>query len=243
MGAIIDEDVFNIDIEWNLLDIFSVNDAVSLIAGFDPMKFISMDPTFPDSVFCERRVAIIFKAVTNDINARILKANLSYDAEPRYTAGIDNLRHRGLWQSDDVTLISGVGPDKEEYVVNNTPNWNKTTIEKDNIKKWLVNKGINKGFFFPDKTSSGLDYLNPNHSRYAPKLAAAIKAWEAVKDSNGKPPKQLLLKWIRENAASLGLTDDDGRINETGVEEIAKVSNWRPEGGAPKTPARNPPTQ
>jgi hypothetical protein len=44
------------------------------------------------------------------------------------------------------------------------------------------------------------------------------------------------MKWLREHAAEFGLTDDDGKPNETGIEEAAKVANWQPTGGAPKTP-------
>jgi hypothetical protein len=45
-----------------------------------------------------------------------------------------------------------------------------------------------------------------------------------------------LLKWLREHAADFGLSDEDGKPNETGIEEAAKVANWQPGGGAPKTP-------
>jgi hypothetical protein len=51
----------------------------------------------------------------------------------------------------------------------------------------------------------------------------------------GKHPKGALSKWLREHAAELGLSDDDGKPNETGIEEVAKVANWQPGGGAPKT--------
>jgi hypothetical protein len=52
----------------------------------------------------------------------------------------------------------------------------------------------------------------------------------------GKTPKQALTKWLRENASRYGLSGDDGAPNETGIEEVAKVANWQPSGGAPRTP-------
>ena len=52
----------------------------------------------------------------------------------------------------------------------------------------------------------------------------------------GKHPKQALDKWLREHAAEFGLTDDEGKLNEQGIEDAAKVANWQPGGGAPKTP-------
>jgi hypothetical protein len=45
-----------------------------------------------------------------------------------------------------------------------------------------------------------------------------------------------LVKWLREHAVEFGMSDEDGKPNETGIEETAKVANWQLTGGAPKTP-------
>jgi hypothetical protein len=114
------------------------------------------------------------------------------------------------------------------------------TVQVDSLRRWLGLRGVKDGFFFPDGGAEP-DYLDPKCPRYAPKLAAAVRAWEAMEDpgqSDGKTPKQALAKWLRENAASYGLTGDDGAPNETGIEEVAKVANWQPSGGAPKTPGQ-----
>ncbi len=114
----------------------------------------------------------------------------------------------------------------------------KSQIEVNSLKAWLAARGLKTGFFFPEK-SVAQDYLDPRHARYAPKLAAAVFAWLATGDesaSKGKSPKQALTKWLREHAHEFGLTDEDGKPNETGIEEAAKVANWQPGGGAPKTP-------
>jgi hypothetical protein len=111
-------------------------------------------------------------------------------------------------------------------------------VDVESLRSWLASRGVRTGFFFPNPTDAP-DYLDPNHPRYAPKLAAAVHAWLATGDESairGKSPKQALVKWLRENAARFGLADDDGKPNETGVEETAKVANWQPSGGAPKTP-------
>lgn len=72
------------------------------------------------------------------------------------------------------------------------------------------------------------------------KLAAANKAWAAVTSNpsliSGKTPKQALTKWLLDNAAELGLLKKDGTPNNAGIEEVCKVANWKPEGGAPPTP-------
>ncbi len=108
-------------------------------------------------------------------------------------------------------------------------------VDVESLRQWLETRGIRSGFFFP-ATTDAPDYLNPKNPRYAPKLAAAVRAWQSVTDPGGKHPKQALAKWLREHAAEFGMTDDEGKPNETGIEEAAKVANWQPGGGAPRTP-------
>jgi hypothetical protein len=110
-----------------------------------------------------------------------------------------------------------------------------STVYGDSLKRWLGLKGFTTGFFFPEPVTT-LDFLDPLNSRYAPKLAAAVKAWQAVTDPGRKSPKQALDKWLREHAAEYGLTNDEGKPIETAIEECSKVANWNQTGGAPKTP-------
>ncbi|WP_322015967.1 hypothetical protein [Paraburkholderia sp. J12] len=115
------------------------------------------------------------------------------------------------------------------------PDWKLTTVAVEDVRAWLASRGIRTGFFFPDATDTP-DYLNPKHPRYAPRLAAAVNAWLAVTQASGKSVKNAIKKWLREHAAEFRLADDDGNPNETGIEEVAKVANWQPASGAPKTP-------
>ena len=110
-----------------------------------------------------------------------------------------------------------------------------STINVESLRQWLVLKGFSTGFFFPDPVTT-LDFLDRLNSRYAPKLAAAVNAWQAVTDPGRKSPKQALDKWLREHAAEYGLTNDEGKPIETAIEECSKVANWNQTGGAPKTP-------
>lgn len=111
-----------------------------------------------------------------------------------------------------------------------------STIEVSQLKPWLVQRRIPSDFFLPE-ISCDADYLDKSNQRYAPKLAAAVNAWVAIGDEPlaGRTPKQVLQKWLRDHAAEFGLCGEDGRPNETGIEEVAKVANWQPGGGAPKT--------
>lgn len=110
-----------------------------------------------------------------------------------------------------------------------------SVVDVDSLRRWLKSKGLSTGFFFPEGSELP-GYLNPLNPRYAPKLAAAVNAWLAVDDPGSRSPKKALEKWLRENAVRFGLCDEDGNPNGTGIEECAKVANWQPGGGAPKTP-------
>jgi hypothetical protein len=118
----------------------------------------------------------------------------------------------------------------------------KSIVWFHSVKSWLSEQGITTGFFFSKASGKPKnhtpDYLDPNHPRYALKLAAAIKAWLAVGENattNGRSAKHALTKWLTENAAELGLVDSQGKTNSSGIEEIAKVANWQLTGGAPRT--------
>lgn len=116
-----------------------------------------------------------------------------------------------------------------------------TLIDVDDIRRWLASQGVSSAFF-GDQRRTEPEYLNPEHPHYAPKLAAAIRAWEAVTTQpqrlRAKTPKQALQSWLIENAAELGLLKSDGAMNQLGIEEVSKLANWKPEGGASKTPAK-----
>ncbi len=116
-------------------------------------------------------------------------------------------------------------------------NWDETTLDVDVFKKWLdESRNIRPPFFFK-QSSTEAPYLDPAHPRFAPKLAAAVSAWLVVEQApEGKTVKQALQAWLRENASRFRQSDDDGKPNETFVEEASKVANWAPGGGAPKTP-------
>lgn len=80
-------------------------------------------------------------------------------------------------------------------------------------------------------------YLDVNHDHFSLKLKAAVDAWEAVSSlpTLTGTPKMAIKKWLCDNARNYGLYHDDGSLNSTGIEEIAKIANWKPKGGVPKT--------
>lgn len=136
-----------------------------------------------------------------------------------------------------------------------------STIEVESLKKWLLSKGVTSGYFFAGSHFNTPGYLTASHPRYSPRLAAAIKAWEAMEDSelySGRAPKTAMEEWLRARYKELRLLHDKddpqdrfraGEINKSAITEAAKVANWLTEGGAPRTPEAthprdqaNPPT-
>jgi hypothetical protein len=150
-------------------------------------------------------------------------------------AGYDAAKHaistalkRKKIEGDLVRQCDGSGP------IDGSIDVEESTVDVGSLRNWLSSHGMSSGFFFA-RESSEPGYLTPEHPRYAPKLAAAVRAWLAFEAIPGRTPKQALVKWLREHAAEFGLSDDDGKPNETGIEEVAKVANWQTGGGAPKT--------
>lgn len=234
---------------WKLVDPLTVEQASALIAGVDPnfVKFYSNDEVsiVIDGHDIESNdlawVKTAFAALRSAVNAKRLKSTIRRTAwtegwneeledDERYIRGVDLLQS----DIDEATNIDANSLKKCNFIYRVEPNWEKTTIEQSDLIKWLDDSGIQPHFFF-NTSSKTPDYLDPNNSRYAFKLAAAVKAWQSIDDPKGKPPKQALIKWLREHAHEFGLTDDEGKTNETGIEEIAKVANWKQAGGAPKT--------
>jgi hypothetical protein len=197
---------------WRLNDELSIINAALLIAGEDP----GHSAAHVENWDFDKRPAG-YEAAKAAIVSALRKELLKGQLNPQYVYN-DN----------------GFATD----AIPGTVDLNESYVDVAALKTWLANRGFRSGFFFPEATNAP-DYLDPKHPHYAPKLAAAVKAWQAVENSelDGKSPKQMLVKWLREHAAEYGLSDDDdGKPNETGIEEAAKVANWQPGGGAPKTP-------
>lgn len=120
-------------------------------------------------------------------------------------------------------------------------NWNSTRIDVQSVTDWLNSKNYGS-CFFTDGEIGLPGFADSFGNFYAPKLAAAVAAWTEVTSKagllNNKAPKKALEKWLREHASEFGLTKEDGNPNNQGIEEICKIANWKPEGGATPTSTR-----
>jgi hypothetical protein len=210
---------------WRLCDELSVIDAALLIAGLDPATTWIHDNAFDRDhpVYTAARTAL-----KNAVRSRRLKANIRHESWPR---GFNE----DLSEDEYTQNIEG-----RQYFFKAEPDWQTTTILVDDLRTWLSIRGFKSGFFFPLGAEEKPGYLSKENQFYANKLAAAMQAWNAVSENSalikGKTPKQAIEKWLREHASEYGLTKDDGSPNEQGIDEVAKVANWKPGGGVAKTP-------
>jgi hypothetical protein len=98
-------------------------------------------------------------------------------------------------------------------------NWDDSTVNIDSLCDWLRLRNFQGGFFISGKGQ--VDKIaDPSNEFYAPKLAAAVRAWnEVTADPEaliGKTPKKALEIWLRKHASEYGLTGKDGNPNEIG---------------------------
>jgi hypothetical protein len=115
-----------------------------------------------------------------------------------------------------------------------------TYVSTASIRKFLKERNFQSTFFTPHEDPALPGYLDPTNPCYAAKLAAAVDAWTVVTTEGTyeteSTPKQLMEKWLRINAVRYGLNKPDGKLNEEGISQITKIANWKPEGGAARTP-------
>ena len=199
---------------WRLCDELSIFQAALLVANEDP----SSEYAHVEGWLIDQR-PIGYEAAKTAFSNAALRADIEARIVPKFHIDINGNECGEIEGSIDIE---------------------RTTISVFSLKQFLRKRGFDKGFFFPVLENQNPDYLSRENPFYANKLASAVQAWKAVTENpillKGKTPKQALEKWLREHAGEYGLTKEDGSPNEQGIEEIAKVANWKPGGGVAKTP-------
>ncbi len=203
-----------IDPLWHLADTLTVREAAALIAGYDPADIAWMNDDLSSNQDWPRQYPAE-ASLRGAVLSGAIKSKKASTGKYHHIRMVGE-ESEGYWEP--LNEISATG----------------TRINVDDLREWLTIRGLRTGFFFPTATDTP-DYLDARDPRYAPKLAAAVRAWLAVTDTGKTSPKRALVKWLREHAAEFGLSDDEGKPNETGIEEVAKVANWQLGGGAPKS--------
>jgi hypothetical protein len=209
---------------WRKCEQLSVVQSALLIVGIDPAPK-------PHAPSWRHEIPDSYHAILAALQGAVLSGGL------RATIRSDP-RHGVLAVPPDAMAQLQEGGIQHFYRV--WPDWRGSLIEVKDLREWLVQRGIESEFFFPDGLPNA-DYLNPSDLFFSPKLYAAIAAWMAIKADptliRGSA-KKALTTWLKTNAAQHGLLKEDGEPNTEAIEYIAKVANWDTKGGAPKTPAK-----
>ncbi len=123
--------------------------------------------------------------------------------------------------------------------------WYASLVDVEDFTSWMRERKFFGAFFLAEGREKN-QQSDADGAFYAPKLAAAVRAWtEVTSDAealSGKSPKRALEIWLRKHANEYGLTDKNGNPNKLGIAEICKVANWKPKGGASPTPSPIIPT-
>ncbi len=213
-------EISGIDELWNLHDAYTVQQAAALVAGFDPNTvqwnmnggaWFENEHGLTESGGINR-VTTAFTALVNAINGRTLTATVRREAWERgWNEGDDgfddgeNFQKTVAFDDADAWPIESKNRVRHSGIVFKVhPTWHITTMTKTDLVSWLYSRGMRTGFFFPDANPDTPGYLDPQNPRYAPKLAAAVSAWEAVTEPGKKSPKQALDKWLRNTLQTLG---------------------------------------
>jgi len=197
---------------WRLADALEITQAALLIVGLNPGKCTFSDPDKPEH------------SNIRDENSRFVSNELVAKFQAAYHAiikAIDRGKLESKWAYES-------GLDKPIAY---------STVDVEELKQWLASRTPRPRFFFPGNEAP--EFHNPNHPRYAPKLAAVVSAWEAVtKAEPNKTVKQTLITWLNKEAGKYGLLDDNNKPRKKSIEELATIANWEPTGGVPKTASK-----
>lgn len=218
---------------WHFCEDLTVVQAALLILGHDPSELQS-EVFKENTLFKPAGFDAIFSGITQAIINE--KLNARFRSEAYELHGFVTVRNGERFDR------LAIGNDGEvcRIAYKKKPNWDLTTVNVDDLKAWLLSRNIKPAFFFDEQSSNTPDYLDPNHPRYSEKLAATVKVWLAMNDSNlleGKAIIPTLENWLESRYKELGLTYKN-EINKTAIKECAKVANWNPDGGATKTPEK-----
>ncbi len=201
--------------KWKQYHQLTVDEAMNLISGFEPGTYR----------FCGAK-----------------ESEMPPHAIPIYRAMVRDFKefkitmHISGEQVDWDSICKLVHPD--EFYNPYSVWWATALLQVVDIKSWLRSNHFKSDFFDTDSTHIPF-YLDCTiEDGFSPKLAAAVKVWEyfyhdPANLAPGKVLKKEMVKWLTERASELNLLYND-EPNKQGIEEVAKVANWRPEGGAPK---------
>ena len=204
---------------YKLMDVISVEDAAALIAGVSPNKvyhdyyagdeYVSINTKQGDPYNAVDVFSISLKTLGHAIKSGRLNAHIVV------TPNTDSLIQNDL--NKDWIAISDI-------------NTAKTTIDRNDLKEWLSDRGVYPRLLFPNGKKD--DYMNQKHINYSAKLALCVRAWEVAQTANldGKRVKGFIEDWMKDNAKAFGVTNTGDKF----FKDLAAIPNWDVTGGRAK---------
>lgn len=224
LNGISNQDLFK------LMDRLSINEIGALVAGLSPNDVCYnwdydqngigdkyyLNTGYDSPKNANQVFSMLLKVLSRAIIAGELKANIIADTN-----------NQSLYLDDT----------KKDWLAIGAIDTDKTTILRDDIKKWFDDRGVYPPIFFPNGKKD--DYMNPNHECYSPELALCVRAWEVAQTAHydDKTVKQFIADWIKDNAKQYGWKnnqDEKEPMGEKKLQELASVANWQTKGGAVK---------
>ncbi len=205
---------------YRLLEDFTIHEAAALIADASPNEVRYSDCNGDEGWYLNvgdneknKIFSICVIALTRAIEKEKLSATI-----------ITNARQPNFYESKNSNGC-------KEWIPIGNIDPVKTTIEREDLRTWLKQRGFNQGFFFPENYKNDIPYLNPDNIHYPPKLAALVAAWEAAEHDPiiNKNPNSFVAKWLIANADKFNLRDKNQK--DVFFEELASVCNWNSAGG------------
>lgn len=216
---------------WRLCDPLSLEDAAALLAGYDPEEINRQQN---DTGFDQNHPFLytMETSLRNAVLSNRLQVMRRVSTGKYHHIRMAGDESEGWWEPVDELSLSG------------------TLVAVDDLKNWLTSMGVDGGFFFTEHEgiepgSNRPDPMNKNSKFYAPKLAAAIEAWETLQQDPKLQDANAVVKeatdWLTENAERLNILWTDPKTGETippksTIEAMAKIINWNDKGGVNKTP-------
>lgn len=205
-----------------LMDSFSIIDAAALIAGHPPSNCRFEDYNGEEYVYLSS--ASDEEKATFDLARSSIRRAIEHGG---LQATIKTSYRQVLYKEDFEAAWQAVADIDDRH----------TTIDRDDLVKWLSARGCYPEFFFPERFQQ--EYLNPEHQHYSPKLAAVVAAWQATSEAalnhqlEGKTVKQFGVDWLKQHAAEYGVKNNSD--TDTAFKDMTTIMNWDTTGGRPSS--------
>lgn len=231
--------------DWRYVEVWTLEEAAMLWAGIDPIEHDGsrlQDLSFFVSKQQHRKALIFLRAAVEAVSAGTLSFVEAWEL------------HEDLNNYWETKIKFPELPDPNKLIPN------KTRVQQAAFMKWAESKNIYsyrqqilreelrmlKQFRSPitEVGESNVntkaktlelpapDFLNPSNPTSPRELRASVEVWQTITSQNmhdkGKSIKSVAKEVLNESYKDL---------SESAKDRIATVVNWKPEGGAPKTPS------